>query len=58
MGLHLVKSRLINSDCEVALIGLFGVFETYRSAVPSRELGGVGVFSLISSLDITLSGSN
>ena len=37
------------------LIGLFGVFETRGSAVPGRELG---VFSLISRLDITLSGSN
>jgi hypothetical protein len=48
---------LIYVDCEVASVGLFGVLETQGWAVPGRELGGVGVFSLRSSLETTFSGS-
>jgi hypothetical protein len=40
------------------MIGIFGVFETHGREVPGCELGGLGVVNLISSFDITLSGSN
>jgi hypothetical protein len=40
------------------MIGLVGVFETHGREVPGCELGGLGVLNLLSSFDITLSGSN
>ncbi len=45
-------------DCELASQGLQGVQKTQGQAVLGREVGGVGVRSLISSLESTLSGSN
>ena len=43
-------------DCESASRALWGVWKTQGCAVPGREVGGVGVESLISSLESTLSG--
>ena len=45
-------------DCEVAFRGLCGVWKTQGCGVPAREVGGVGVRSLTSSLESTFSGSN
>ena len=42
--------------CDKASVGLLGVWETQGWAVLGRELGGVGVFNLRSSLEITLLG--
>jgi len=44
-------------DCESAFRGLCGVWKTQGCGVAAREFRGVGVRSLISSLESTLSGS-
>ena len=48
---------LISVDCEVASRGFCGVWKTQGCGVAAREFRGVGVRSLTSSLESTLSGS-
>ena len=48
---------LMSVDCELASRGLWGVWKTQGGGVLCREVGGVGVRCLISSLESTLSGS-
>jgi len=44
-------------DCESASRGLWGIWKTQGGGVLGRDVRGVGVRSLISSLESTLSGS-